>query len=251
LQSPYHSGTQERIDAIRQTVGAEQCAALVARVKPQVPGFLVRAVQERALTEDRYDNQSASGSILILVAAAVLSALTFTGLMNATLLLGFTFVLGLGAILANPAWQAVNTELVLPDELPAAVTLSSVSYNLARGEPSTSRPRYRCSGTGRSVPPQRHRLPVRGRRALWLAPRAPQSGPARRTPGRRHEVLVTVKTLTLFTLTFFELARFKCTLPLHAQQFTGLTASQVATAQSRELVPTHGLPTHAKAQNSR
>jgi MFS family permease len=69
---------------------------------------------------------------LILVTAAVLSVLTFAGLMNAPLLLGFTFVLGLGAILANPAWQAVNAELVPPDELPAAVTLSSVSYNLAR-----------------------------------------------------------------------------------------------------------------------
>jgi len=69
---------------------------------------------------------------LILVAAAALSVLTFTGLMNSPLLLGFTFVLGLGAILANPAWQAVNSELVPPDELPAAVTLSSVSYNLAR-----------------------------------------------------------------------------------------------------------------------
>jgi MFS family permease len=69
---------------------------------------------------------------LILVAAAALSVLTFAGLMNAPLLLGFTFVLGLGAILANPAWQAVNAELVPLDELPAAVTLSSVSYNLAR-----------------------------------------------------------------------------------------------------------------------
>ncbi len=69
---------------------------------------------------------------LILVAAAALSVLTFAGLMNPPLLLGFTFVLGLGAILANPAWQAINAELVPPDELPAAVTLSSVSYNLAR-----------------------------------------------------------------------------------------------------------------------
>src|SRR6266568_4299890 len=53
--------------------------------------------------------------------------------------------------------------------------------------PGISRPHYRGSGVGRGVPPQRHRLPVRGRRALSLAPRAPQSGPARRTPGRRHE----------------------------------------------------------------
>jgi hypothetical protein len=107
---------------------------------------------------------------LILVTAVMLSVLNFTRLMNAPLLLGFTFVLGLGAILANPAWQAVNAELVPPDELPAAVTLSSVSYNLARG-----------------VPPQRYRLPVRGRGARSLAPTTPQSGPAPITPGRRYE----------------------------------------------------------------
>jgi MFS family permease len=69
---------------------------------------------------------------LILIAAAALSFLTFAGLMNAPLLLGFTFLLGLGASLGNPAWQAVNAELVPPEELPAAVTLSSVAYNLAR-----------------------------------------------------------------------------------------------------------------------
>jgi fucose permease len=74
----------------------------------------------------------ASPQGLILAAAAALSVLTWASLMNVPLLLGFTFVLGLGAILANPAWQAVNTELVPPDELPEAVTLSSVSYNLAR-----------------------------------------------------------------------------------------------------------------------
>jgi MFS family permease len=68
---------------------------------------------------------------LILGAAAALAVLTYTGLMNAPRLLGFTFVLGLGSILGTPAWQALNAELVPPDELPAAVTLSSVSYNLA------------------------------------------------------------------------------------------------------------------------
>src|SRR2546427_584171 len=84
---------------------------------------------------------------LIQVAAAALSVLTWTSFMNAPLLLGFTFVLGLGAILGNLAWQAINAELV-----PAAVTLSSVSYYLARavgpihGGPSTfSAPCRRCA----------------------------------------------------------------------------------------------------------
>jgi hypothetical protein len=68
---------------------------------------------------------------LILVAAAALSVLTFPGRMYAPLLLGFTFVLGLGSIHGNPARQALNAEIVPADELPAEVTLSSISYNLA------------------------------------------------------------------------------------------------------------------------
>src|SRR5712691_5698834 len=98
---------------------------------------------------------------LILVTAAMLSVLTFAGLMNVPLLLGFTFVLGMGAILSNPAWQAVNAELVPPNELPEAVTLSSVSYNLARGGPSISGSAHCGGGAGSGVPPQRHCLPVR------------------------------------------------------------------------------------------
>src|SRR6266566_1637702 len=109
---------------------------------------------------------------LILVAAAALSVLTFAGLMNVPLLLGFTFVLGLGAILANPAWQAVNTELVPPDELPAAVTLSSVSYNLARAVGS-GRPSRRDGRTGGGLPAQRPRLPVCRGSTLSPAPGAP------------------------------------------------------------------------------
>jgi transmembrane secretion effector len=83
---------------------------------------------------------------LIQVAAAALSVLTWTSLMNSPLLLG------LGAILGNLAWQAINAELVPAAELPAAVTLSSVSYYLARavgpihGGPSTfSAPCRRCA----------------------------------------------------------------------------------------------------------
>src|SRR5437763_11984312 len=100
---------------------------------------------------------------LILIAAAALSFLTFAGLMNAPLLLGFTFLLGLGASLGNPAWQAVNADLVPSEELPAAVTLSSVAYNLARGGTCSSRPHYRGRRTGSGVPPQRDSVLVRGR----------------------------------------------------------------------------------------
>ena len=71
-------------------------------------GFLVEALADIV---NRHRLLLATQGLIMLTAAA-LSVLTFAGLMNPPLLLGFTFLLGLGAILANPAWQAVNTELV-------------------------------------------------------------------------------------------------------------------------------------------
>lgn len=66
------------------------------------------------------------------VAAAGLAALSWTGAAGPWSLLAFTFLLGLGAALNAPAWQAITPELVGPDELPAAVALGSVGFNIAR-----------------------------------------------------------------------------------------------------------------------
>jgi MFS family permease len=72
------------------------------------------------------------GQGFILAVATLLSILTFLGAMTPWILLAFTFLLGTGANAASPVWQAVTSELVPADELPAAVTLNSVSFNLAR-----------------------------------------------------------------------------------------------------------------------
>ena len=68
----------------------------------------------------------------MLLAALALGIITVAGLTTPVMLLIFTFLLSLGAALNNPAWQAVIPELVHRDELPAAVTLGSVSFNIAR-----------------------------------------------------------------------------------------------------------------------
>jgi MFS family permease len=62
----------------------------------------------------------------------VLALLTFTGYITAWLLLGFTFLLGIGAALAMPAWAAIVGELVPQRELAAAVALNSVGINASR-----------------------------------------------------------------------------------------------------------------------
>nr|WP_293838723.1 MFS transporter [uncultured Arsenicibacter sp.] len=47
-------------------------------------------------------------------------------------ILGFTFLLGIGAALNGPAWQSLTPELVSRQVLPVALTLNGVSINLSR-----------------------------------------------------------------------------------------------------------------------
>ena len=68
----------------------------------------------------------------MLAAAAVLGAVTLAGWASPWWLLGLTFALGLGGAMNSPVWQAITPELVERADLPAAVALSSISFNIAR-----------------------------------------------------------------------------------------------------------------------
>jgi MFS family permease len=68
----------------------------------------------------------------MLIAAAVLGLLTIAGAVTPWTLLALTFLLGLGAAMNAPAWQAIIPDLVPRSELPAAVALSGVAMNVAR-----------------------------------------------------------------------------------------------------------------------
>lgn len=68
----------------------------------------------------------------MLIMAALLGLLTLGGRITPSLLLLFTALLGLGAAMNAPAWQAIFPELVPREELPAAVSLNSVGFNIAR-----------------------------------------------------------------------------------------------------------------------
>lgn len=68
----------------------------------------------------------------MLLAAGGLGLLTLAGRTTPSTLLLFTFLLGLGAALNQPAWQAIIPELVPREDLPAAITLGSIGFNIAR-----------------------------------------------------------------------------------------------------------------------
>jgi predicted MFS family arabinose efflux permease len=65
-------------------------------------------------------------------AAALLGVITLRGYVTPWVLLIFTFVLGLGAVMNDPAWQAITPEIVSAKRHAPAVALGSVGYNVAR-----------------------------------------------------------------------------------------------------------------------
>jgi MFS family permease/quinol monooxygenase YgiN len=68
----------------------------------------------------------------MLIAAALLGVLTVTGITTPWILLILTFALSIGSAMNMPVWQAIVPELVRPEELSSAVTLSGIVINLSR-----------------------------------------------------------------------------------------------------------------------
>jgi MFS family permease len=65
-------------------------------------------------------------------AAGLLGIFTLLGWVTPWLLLAFTFMLGLGAVMNDPAWQAITPEIVCAENHAPAVALNSVGFNVAR-----------------------------------------------------------------------------------------------------------------------
>lgn len=83
---------------------------------------------------DNYDRRRVMliSQIGMLLASALLAALTWQGLITPRLLLAFTLLVGMGTALNSPAWQASVRQQVGLKDLPQAITLNTISFNLAR-----------------------------------------------------------------------------------------------------------------------
>ena len=83
---------------------------------------------------DVYDRRRVMlvAQVAMLAVSAALAALAWFDLLTPWLLVALTFLIGAGAALYGPAWQSSVREQVPRAELPAAVALNSVAFNLAR-----------------------------------------------------------------------------------------------------------------------
>jgi len=68
----------------------------------------------------------------MVLASATRGILTLTSCVGPWVLLLFTFLLGLGAVMNDPAWQAITPELVPAKQHASAVALNSAGFNVAR-----------------------------------------------------------------------------------------------------------------------
>lgn len=68
----------------------------------------------------------------MVLASATLGIMTLTSCVGPWVLLLFTFLLGLGAVMNDPAWQAITPELVSRRQHASAVALNSAGFNVAR-----------------------------------------------------------------------------------------------------------------------
>jgi MFS family permease len=124
-----------------QTVGAQwllvhdpHAAVLVSLVQTAdaLPAVLFALVA--GVLADIFDRVKLILAVLagLTAAGAALTALTAADQMPPALLLMFTFVLGTGGILIEPAYQSLVPDMVHRPQVPAASALGSISMNLAR-----------------------------------------------------------------------------------------------------------------------
>jgi len=83
---------------------------------------------------DNYDRRRVmlAAQIGMLVTSAILALLTWAGWISPHLLLAFTLMVGVGTALNSPAWQASVRQQVGMRDLPQAIALNTISFNLAR-----------------------------------------------------------------------------------------------------------------------
>ncbi len=73
-----------------------------------------------------------AAQICMLIASALLAALTWAGMIGPLSLLALTLAVGAGTALNGPAWQASVRLQVGAEDLPQAISINTIAFNLAR-----------------------------------------------------------------------------------------------------------------------
>jgi MFS family permease len=162
-------------------------AAMVAMVQSALMLPLMLVAVPAGAIADMFDRRKIAmvGLGFAALCAALLTTLAALGLTTPWLLLAFCSLIGAGVALYAPAWGASISEQVAPEHLPAAVALTSISYNVARSfGPAVGGVIVLAAGSkGAFATNALAYLPLLGAFFLWrrkhVVPRLPPEGIAR------------------------------------------------------------------------
>jgi MFS family permease len=108
--------------------------SMVALVQTALMVPLMLVALPAGAVADMFDRRKIAlvGLGFAVLSSTVLTTLAFLGMTTPWMLLGFLVLVGGGVALYSPSWQASIGEQVSPQNLPAAVALGTISYNVAR-----------------------------------------------------------------------------------------------------------------------
>jgi len=129
------------LGAVVQAVGAAwlmtsltSSADMVALVQTATTLPLVIFSLAAGALSDNFDRRTIMlyAQVFMLVVSATLAVLAWFGGLTPWLLLGFTFLIGCGTTLNNPAWHSSVGDLVPKSHLAAAISLNAIAFNVTR-----------------------------------------------------------------------------------------------------------------------
>lgn len=135
------ASTLANFGGLIQSVGASwlmislgQSADMVALVQASLTLPVVLFSLVAGAMADNLDRRKVmlGTQIFMLIVSVVLVLFAWTGLITPWLLLLFAFAIGCGGAFNAPAWQASVGDMVPRTEVPAAVALNSMGFNIAR-----------------------------------------------------------------------------------------------------------------------
>lgn len=108
--------------------------AMVALVQSSVTLPIMIFSLTAGVFADNYDRRKIMlwAQSFMCVVSVVLAFMAYEGLLSPWSLLFFTFMIGCGTALHTPSWQASVGDIVTKEELPAAVSVNSMGFNMMR-----------------------------------------------------------------------------------------------------------------------
>ena len=127
-------GMIQGVGAAWMMVALAASAQLVTLVQASITLPIVMLALVAGALADAFDRRMLMivAQSFMLVVSAALAVCAYSGVITPWLLLLFTFFIGCGAALNAPAWQASVGAMVPREDLPSAVALNSMGFNLAR-----------------------------------------------------------------------------------------------------------------------